>query len=825
MLNRKLLFLSALLGFLCLTFTTVSATEVEHEEPAVINEPSFTEEQLQQIHDSQQTYAFQTEISRMMKLIINSLYKNKEIFLREAISNASDAIDKIRFLSLTDPNALASNPHLNITVQADADKKTITITDSGIGMTRNDLVQNLGTIAKSGTADFLNALENNSADVGLIGQFGVGFYSVFLVADTVQVISKHEDDVQHIWQSNAIDDFTVSVDPRGNTLGRGTQVILHLKEEASEYLEPSRLKALIRKYSEFINFPIYLWEQKTRYIEVEDDTPEESPEGENFETITLDEEDEISAKIAEERQKVIENAMNEEKAESTEDINEASVEEEEVDKDEVGETPEKKTKSVPEHYYDWTQINTQKPIWLRDPKEVTEEEYHSFYKAFTSDTNDPFTYVHFKAEGELDFRALVFIPKHLPSEFFRDLQEVTKNVKLFVRRVFITDELVDFLPRYLSYAKVLIDSDDLPLNVSRETLQHHKLLKVIRKKVIRKTLEVLQNMSDNSPDQYLEFIKEFGTTMKLGAFDDDQNRTKLLHLLRFISSHNDDLVSLDDYVKRMKKGQKDIYCLTGATLEEIKESPFIEKLLARGYEVLYMTEPVDEYLIQKLPDFEGFRLSNVSKVGVKFGDEDDDSKEELKQLDKKFEPLKSWFVKVLDSVIGKVVVSNRLTNSPCAIAADSFGLGGYMERVMEAQPFKKKNDMMLDFLASQKKVLEINPHHPVIDELLEIVESEKADETTEEVAQVLLETAMLRSGYQLKDIKGFASRIEKIVRSSLGVDLEAQADVLITPAEPKGEETDEASQDQEEQPENVEPDTIQFDDFVDDQVDNDHDEL
>uniref|UniRef100_A0A8C7XSM8 Heat shock protein 90, beta (grp94), member 1 n=1 Tax=Oryzias sinensis TaxID=183150 RepID=A0A8C7XSM8_9TELE len=528
-----------------------------------------------------------------MKLIINSLYKNKEIFLRELISNASDALDKIRLLSLTHEDALAANEELTIKIKSDKEKNMLHITDTGIGMTKEELIKNLGTIAKSGTSEFLNKMsEMQSEDQStseLIGQFGVGFYSAFLVADKVIVSSKHNNDTQHIWESDS-NQFSVIEDPRGDTLGRGTTITLVLKEEASDFLELETIKNLVRKYSQFINFPIYVWASKVSTLEIT-----EEPE------------------------------------------KEASEDEVEVEEEEGEDKDKPKTKKVEKTVWDWELMNDIKPIWQRPSKEVEEDEYKAFYKTFSKDSEDPLTHIHFTAEGEVTFKSILFVPSAAPRGLFDEYGSKKNDfVKLFVRRVFITDDFNDMMPKYLNFVKG-VDSDDLPLNVSRETLQQHKLLKVIRKKLVRKTLDMIKKIAE---EQYNEkFWKEFGTNIKLGVIEDHSNRTRLAKLLRFQTSNSETgLASLEQYVERMKEKQDKIYFMAGTSRKEAESSPFVEKLLKKGYEVIYLTEPVDEYCIQALPEFDGKRFQNVAKEGVKF-EESEKAKEKREALEKEFEPL------------------------------------------------------------------------------------------------------------------------------------------------------------------------------------------
>uniref|UniRef100_A0A673NBD5 Endoplasmin n=1 Tax=Sinocyclocheilus rhinocerous TaxID=307959 RepID=A0A673NBD5_9TELE len=696
--------------------------------------------QIKEIREKAEKHAFQAEVNRMMKLIINSLYKNKEIFLRELISNASDALDKIRLLSLTNEDALAGNEELTIKIKSDKEKNMLQITDTGIGMTKEELVKNLGTIAKSGTSEFLNKMtdmqEEGQSTSELIGQFGVGFYSAFLVADKVIVTSKHNNDTQHIWESDS-NEFSVINDPRGDTLGRGTTITLVMKEEASDYLELETIKNLVRKYSQFINFPIYVWSSKV---------------------------------------------------------------------------------SVEKTVWDWELMNDIKPIWQRPAKEVEEDEYKAFYKTFSRDSDEPISHIHFTAEGEVTFKSILFIPASAPRGLF-DEYGTKKNdfIKLFVRRVFITDDFHDMMPKYLNFIKGVVDSDDLPLNVSRETLQQHKLLKVIRKKLVRKTLDMIKKIAE---EQYNDkFWKEFGTNIKLGVIEDHSNRTRLAKLLRFQTSHHETTPSsLEQYVERMKEKQDKIYFVAGTSRKEAESSPFVERLLKKGYEVIYLTEPVDEYCIQALPEFDGKRFQNVAKEGVKF-DESDKAKEKREALEKEFEPLTTWMKeKSLKDNIEKAVLSQRLTNSPCALVASQYGWSGNMERIMKAQAYQTGKDISTNYYASQKKTLEINPKHPLIKEMLKRVKEDAEDQTAADLAVVLFETATLRSGYQLADTKAYGDRIERMLRLSMNVDLNEQVHTKLSTEEPEEEpeeQTEEAEDEEEVQAdEEVEEESVSVETFT-----------
>ncbi|KAL5780708.1 hypothetical protein ACOSQ2_011445 [Xanthoceras sorbifolium] len=729
------------------------------------------------IRSSAEKFEFQAEVSRLMDIIINSLYSNKDIFLRELISNASDALDKIRFLSLTDKEVLGEgdNAKLEIQIKLDKEKKILSIRDRGIGMTKEDLIKNLGTIAKSGTSAFVEKMQT-SGDLNLIGQFGVGFYSVYLVADYVEVISKHNDDKQYVWESKADGAFAISEDTWNEPLGRGTEIRLHLRDEAGEYLEESKLKDLVKKYSEFINFPISIWASKEVDVEVPADEDESSEE---------------------------------EKDEST------SSEDEETEKgEEEDEDSEKKpkTKTVKETTYEWELLNDVKAIWLRSPKEVTEEEYTKFYHSLEKDFGDekPLSWSHFNAEGDVEFKAVLFVPPKAPHDLYESYYNANKsNLKLYVRRVFISDEFDELLPKYLNFLMGLVDSDTLPLNVSREMLQQHSSLKTIKKKLIRKALDMIRKIAEEDPDestdkekkdvekasddekrgQYSKFWNEFGKSIKLGIIEDAANRNRLAKLLRFESTKSDGkLTSLDQYISRMKKGQKDIFYITGSSKEQLEKSPFLERLKKKSYEVIFFTDPVDEYLMQYLMDYEDKKFQNVSKEGLKLGK---DSKD--KELKESFKELTKWWKGALaNENVDDVKISNRLDNTPCVVVTSKYGWSANMERIMQSQTLSDANKQAY---MRGKRVLEINPRHPIIKELQERVVKDAEDEDVKQTAQLIYQTALMESGFTLSDPKDFASRIYSTVKSSLNIspDAAVEEEVDVEEVEAESETKDEGS--------------------------------
>ena len=665
-----------------------------------------------------ETFAFSADITQLMSLIINTFYKNKDIFLRELISNASDALDKIRYESLTDPSKLESNPELVIEITADKTNKTLTIRDTGIGMTKADLINNLGTIARSGTKAFMEALQAGTSDVSMIGQFGVGFYSAYLVADRVEVISKSNDDEQYVWESSAGGSFTIrpSTD---EPLGRGTKIILHIKSDQEDVLEERTIRDLVKKHSEFIGFPIRLWVEKTTEEEVPDDEEEEEKEeGE------------------EEEPKV-----------------------EEVTEEEA--TKEKKTKKVKKVTHEWDVLNKQKPIWMRPKDEVTEEEYNAFYKNISNDWDDPLAHEHFAVEGQLEFRSILYVPKRAPFDMF-ETKKKPNNIKLYVRRVFIMDDCEDLMPDYLNFIRGVVDSDDLPLNISREVLQQNKILHVIKKNLVKRCLQMFETIAEDK-EKFKTFYEQFSKSIKYGIHEDSANRERLAKLLRFHSSKSgDDVVSLEEYVEHMKENQPGIYYITGESLEAVRNAPFLEKLKKKGYEVLFMVDAIDEYAMQQLREFKEKKMICVTKENLNLED-DEEEKKKLEEEKKTFDELCVLIKEVLGDHVEKVLVSNRLADSPCCLVTSEYGWSASMERIMRAQALRNDAFGMM----SAKKIMEINPDNSIIKVLSEKVKANRNDATVKDLVWLLYDTALLTSGFSLEQPMAFANRIHKLIQLGL----------------------------------------------------------
>ncbi|XP_022235693.1 heat shock protein HSP 90-alpha-like [Limulus polyphemus] len=594
------------------------------------------------------------------------------------------ALDKIRYESLTDPSKLESCKDLYIKIIPNKEDRTLTIIDTGIGMTKADMINNLGTIAKSGTKAFMEALQAG-ADISMIGQFGVGFYSAYLIADKVTVTSKHNDDEQYTWESSAGGSFTIASD-HGEPLGRGTKITLYLKEDQTEYLEERKVKEVVKKHSQFIGYPIKLMVQKEREKEVSDDEAEEEKE---------------------------EDKKDEEETPKIEDVGE--------DEDEDKEKDKKKKKKIK-------------------------------YSDYCSDTcayNRDFSYFH---QAFCSIMVLLLACNCICLYY----------VSFIFLFIFFT---------YLDFIKGVVDSEDLPLNISREMLQQNKILKVIRKNLVKKCLELFEEICEDK-DMFKKFYEQFSKNLKLGIHEDSQNRKKLAEFLRYYtSSSGDEMCSLKDYVSRMKENQKHIYFITGESRDQVSNSAFVERVRKRGLEVIYMIEPIDEYCVQQLKEYDGKTLVSVTKEGLELP-EDEEEKKKWEEDKAKFESLCKVIKDILDKRVEKVVVSNRLVSSPCCIVTSQYGWSANMERIMKAQALRESSTM--GYMAA-KKHLEINPDHPVMENLRQKADADKNDKSVKDLVLLLFETALLCSGFSLEDPQKYASRIHRMVKLGLGIDEEEMA--------------------------------------------------
>ncbi|XP_028803106.1 heat shock protein 90-6, mitochondrial [Neltuma alba] len=689
-------------------------------------------------------YEYQAEVSRLMDLIVNSLYSNKEVFLRELISNASDALDKLRFLSVTEPELMKDAVDFDIRIQADKDNGIITITDTGIGMTRQELVDCLGTIAQSGTAKFLKAVKDSkdsSGDNNLIGQFGVGFYSAFLVSDRVVVSTKSpKSDKQYVWEGEAnASSYTIreETDPE-KLIPRGTRLTLYLKRDDKGFAHPERIQKLVKNYSQFVSFPIYTWQEKgyTKEVEVDEDPAEAKTDGQD------------------------------EKAEK-----------------------KKKTKTVVERYWDWELTNETQPIWLRSPKDVSKEDYNEFYKKTFNEYLDPLASSHFTTEGEVEFRSIVFVPAIAPSGKDDIINPKTKNIRLYVKRVFISDDFDgELFPRYLSFVKGVVDSNDLPLNVSREILQESRIVRIMRKRLVRKAFDMILgiSLSENRED-YEKFWENFGKYLKMGCIEDRENHKRIAPLLRFFSSQSEDeMISLDEYVENMKPDQKDIYFIAADSVTSAKNTPFLERLMEKDLEVLYLVDPIDEVAIQNLKSYKEKNFVDISKEDLDIGDKNEEKEKEVKQ---EFGQTCDWIKKRLGDKVANVQISNRLSSSPCVLVSGKFGWSANMERLMKAQTMG--DTASLEFMRS-RRVFEINPNHPIIRNLNAASKSNPDDQDALKTIDLLYDAALVSSGFTPENPAQLGGRIYEMMGMAITGKWSSPGQVQYTGTQPHAPETVEA---------------------------------
>lgn len=637
-------------------------------------------------NSSQETYQFQAEINQLMSLIINAFYSNKEIFLRELISNSSDALDKIKFEGIQNKEALDKEPNLNIKINIDKENNKLIIEDTGIGMTKDDLIKCLGTIANSGTKKFIQTLTaEKQKDLSMIGQFGVGFYSSYLVANNVKVITKHNNDIEYIWESDSNGTYTITKSENPELI-RGTKIVLTIKEEDKEYLDVDRIKDVIKKHSEYIQYPIMVNTEKTK--------------------------------------------------------------EEEVDEEKITKT-----------YYEYDQINTQEPIWSRPQSEITEEEYIAFYKALTNDFGDPMKFKHFSVEGAVNFKSIIYIPGHPPMNLFH-MDRERMDVKLYVKKVLISENCDKLIPQWLNFIKGIVDSDDIPLNVSREMLQQNKFMKLIKKSLTKKTIELLEEIQEDK-DEYMRFYLSFGKNIKLGIHEDSQYENKLIELLRYKTTKSSNkFISLKEYVNGVKEkfGEEDkyktIYYIIGEDMNAIEKSPLIEGFKKKDIEVLLMTDAIDEYMMKRLTQYHDYKFVNVCNSDVDLSIYGEESKEEENK-----EELIEYLKKVLDNKVSKIVISKRLLDAPCVLSTDTLGWSANMERIMKAQAL---GDTQMKSFMTSSKTLEINIEHPIIKGIDKAIKDKKLNGIDDTIF-LLYNCALLSSGFSLDEPQEFIRMVNGII--------------------------------------------------------------
>lgn len=687
----------------------------------------MTEESQNNGTNGTNTYEFKAEINQLMHLIINSLYSNKDIFLRELISNASDAIDKIKHLGLTDSNQFSTGTEFVIKIVPNKSTNTLTITDTGIGMTKNDLINNLGMIARSGTKLFMEKLKESQNNVDMIGQFGVGFYSTYLVSSHVDVYTKNNDDVNaYKWTSNSNGTFTIEEldEQTFNSLGfkRGTSIVMHLKDDSLDYLETNKLKEIIKTHSKFVSYDILLQVEKTKDV-VEEQNEDEENESDN------------------------------EDNEHNENDDEPKVEEVDEEEDKVSKKVETKKVTTLEY-----EKQNEVPIWTRNKEDITEEELKSFYKSLSGDWQDYLAFKQFNIEGDVEFRSMLFVPSAMPFDMLNQHKKLN-NLKLYVRKVFITDDCKDYCPEWLSFVKGVIDCRDLSLNVSREILQKSRTMKVIKNNIMKKSMELFEELAED-PEKYKKFYEAFGNNLKLGVYEETNFKDRLLKLLRYESTESEN-TSLNSYCTNMKENQDSIYYISGED-DVVKNSPFIEKCKKKGFEVLYMTNPIDEYVMQQVKEYKfndkTFKFVSLTKEGFKLDDNED-----LTKYDALCKALKD----VLGNKVEKVVVSSRLEESPCVLVSGEYGHSAFMDKIIKMQAMRNDNGMA-SFMKC-KKILEVNPHHSIIKYLDTKIEN-STEKSFKDLVELLFESAMLVSGFDLDSRKDFVNKLHRIV--SLGLDLD-----------------------------------------------------
>jgi molecular chaperone HtpG len=700
---------------------------------------------------SGEQFTFKAEINELMNMIIHNFYSNKDIFLRELVSNASDAINKLKHVGLQNKEVLCDFYDFMIRIRADKEANQLVIEDTGIGMDREDLINNLGTIAKSGTKEFMKKLSDSadkSSSSSLIGQFGVGFYSAYLVASTVKVITRKAgtDDIFQ-WESSANGSFTlVKLNSTECDIVRGTRIYLNINSDSTEYLETSKITEIIKKHSSYITYPILLHTIKSKEV------PDDSVEAQTVQTEQTEQVEAQTEQVEAQTEQTEQTEQVEVQTEQMETKQEMKVEDIEVDdedNEETKEEPKQRMKTIQEE--SWDKINSE-PIWTKPTSEISAEEYGVFYKNLSGDWDVHATYKHFKTEGNVEFSSILFIPSRAPHDLFEKKQR--NNIKLYVKKVLITDDCKDLCPDWLNFVSGIVDSSDLPLNASRELLQQSKIIKQISKQLVKKSIEMIEDLAQDET-KFKTFYENFNKNIKLGIHEEASQREKLIEFLRFDTSKGSG-ISLAQYKERMGESQPGIYFITGDSIKNLENSPFVDKLKKRDWEVIYMADPIDEYIVQHMTKYHDLKLINISKDELEIPVDENENGEENKLNSEETTKLCERIKTILGEKVDSVKVSNKIESQP-AIITNPMGMSANMERILKAQALSNSNTMMMGMFS--RRSMEINPSHPIMLRLSTYIDDETQKESFEKLVDVVYDSAMLASGYQLEDINGYLKKV------------------------------------------------------------------
>jgi molecular chaperone HtpG len=680
---------------------------------------------------SVEKFSFQAEINQLLNLIIHTFYSQKEVFVRELISNASDALDKYNHYALI--NKPSEKVEAKIDIIQDKENKIIRFIDTGIGMTRQELIDNIGTIAQSGTKKFME----NVKDSKLIGSYGVGFFSSYIVSSNVSIITKHPEDGFYKWNSDASGEFTIEKIENGKItdeyeLKQGTCIECVLKDDNTSFLEVNKVKEIVKKHSQYINYPINIFIIREETKEVPDDSPEEVDETK------------------------VEKEINENTEVIIEDVDESKEKEEKPPK----------MKKITETIKEFEQINSTKPVWTKNASEITEEEFKGLYKSLTNDNEEPYGYKAICGEGQVEYKGILYLPKKIKNNVFeRGVKQ--NNIKLYVKKVFVTDDSQSISPEWLHFVTGIIDTDDLPLNVSREMLQENKIIKILKKAIIKKSIDMLHSIMIEDKEKYSKIFTTYQKNIKLGVYEESGDRERIADLLMFYSMKNPKkMISLDDYITEMHETQDKIYFITGDDIEIMKASPFLEKFNQNNIDVLFMTDPVDEYMCQRLQNYKEKKLTCITKGNIEIPNESQEDKDELKKIEEEYKEFCEFIKKTYKSEFTDVKISNKAVESPCIISSPEHGFTANMERIVKAQTLGQKDNNMSHMM--NKRILEINYKHKVIEKIKSIYKEK--EKRAIDLLDLIINSALLYCGYSLNKPIDFSKKLVRIVMAGLDLD-------------------------------------------------------